>query len=86
MALRSGSVWPAAIAHGVNNTCCRLMFWFVRPPLELLIGPAWAGIIGSLGYFIIALPIFIIPGALAPKTSAGTIKPNTGQVMQGSTG
>jgi membrane protease YdiL (CAAX protease family) len=86
LALRSGSVWPAAIAHGVNNFCCLLMFWFVRPPLELLIGPSWTGIIGSLGYFIIALPIFIIPGALAPKTSAGTIKSNTGQVVQGSTG
>lgn len=83
--MRSGSVWPAAIAHGVNNNFCRLVLWFIRPPLELLIGPGWNGIIGSLGYFIIALPIFLIPGILAYPTlaSAGiTSSENTGAVEQ----
>lgn len=79
LTLRSGSVWPAVIAHGVNNFCCKLMFWFLRPPLELLIGPAWTGIIGSLGYFVIALFIFLIPGALATKASAEAAKPETVQ-------
>lgn len=32
----------------------------------MLIGPAAGGIIGSLGCFLIALPIFLVPGALAP--------------------
>jgi len=70
LTLRSGSVWPAAIAHGVNNACCGLMLWFLRGPLDVtslvLIGPSVGGIIGSLGYFLVALPIFLIPGALAP--------------------
>jgi membrane protease YdiL (CAAX protease family) len=79
LTLRSGSVWPAAIAHGVNNFCCKLMFWFVRPPLELLIGPGWTGIIGSLGYFVIALLIFLIPGALASTASAQATKPEAVQ-------
>jgi membrane protease YdiL (CAAX protease family) len=85
LTIRSGSVWPAAIAHGVNNACCQLMFWFLRPPLELLIGPTWAGIIGSLGYFIIALPIFLIAGALAlssPVSSGMTISKNSGVVEE----
>jgi membrane protease YdiL (CAAX protease family) len=70
LTLRSGSVWPAAIAHGVNNACCGLMLWFLRGPLDIpvlvLIGPSTGGIIGSLGWFLVALPIFLIPGALAP--------------------
>ena len=72
LTLRSGSVWPAAIAHGVNNACCNLMFWFIYPPLELLIGPGWHGIIGSLGYFIIAIPIFLIAGSLVQSSPAST--------------
>jgi membrane protease YdiL (CAAX protease family) len=70
LTLRSGSVWPAAIAHGVNNACTGLALWFLRGPLDVtslvLIGPSVGGIIGSLGYFLVALPIFLIPGALAP--------------------
>jgi membrane protease YdiL (CAAX protease family) len=69
LTLRSGSVWPAAIAHGVNNACCWLPVWFLRGPLDVsvavLIGPT-GGIVGSLGWFLVALPIFLIPGALAP--------------------
>ena len=67
--LRSGSVWPAVIAHGVHNATCRLMFWFLSGPADTLIGPGPGGIVGSLGYFLIALPIFLIPGALAPTAS-----------------
>jgi membrane protease YdiL (CAAX protease family) len=70
LTLRSGSVWPAAIAHGVHNACALLMVWFIRGPMHLqldaLIGPTDVGIIGSLGWVVLALPIFFIPGALAP--------------------
>lgn len=30
------------------------------------VGPSEGGIVGSLGWFALALPIFLIPGALAP--------------------
>jgi hypothetical protein len=36
------------------------------PLLDPLIGPTDVGIIGSLGWVVVALPIFFIPGALAP--------------------
>ena len=67
LTLRGGSVWPAAIAHGVHNATCRLMFWFLSGPVDVLVGPGAGGIVGSLGYFLVALPIFLIPGALAPS-------------------
>jgi hypothetical protein len=80
LTLRSGSVWPAAIAHGVNNAVNVLMFWFVRGPmdplLDPLIGPSMVGIIGSLGYVMLALPIFFIPGALAPTAGPRPVEPN----------
>ena len=82
LTLRSGSVWPAAIAHGVNNACCTLMFWFLRGPIDVLIGPGAGGIIGSLGWFALALPIFLIPGALAATASPRTIKPKAVQAMR----
>jgi len=81
LTLRSGSVWPAAIAHGVNNACSTLMLWFIREPLNVLIGPTAGGIIGSLGWFALALPIFLIPGALAPTASPRTIEPKAVQAM-----
>jgi membrane protease YdiL (CAAX protease family) len=66
LTLRSGSVWPAAIAHGVNNASAAVVYWFFSGPIDPLIGPPMVGIIGSLGYVVLALPIFFIPGALAP--------------------
>ena len=85
LTLRSGSVWPAAVAHGVHNATCRLMFWFLSGPLDVLIGPGAGGIIGSLGYFLVALPIFLIPGALAP--TAGPLperSASTSSTLEGS--
>ena len=91
LTLRSGSVWPAAIAHGVNNACCGLMLWFLRGPLDIpvlvLIGPSTGGIIGSLGWFLIALPIFLIPGALAPTAGPQPERgASTGSTVEGSVG
>jgi len=64
--LRSGSVWPAAIGHGaVNATVYLLTFLLIGKP-DLLIGPVTMGIIGSLGYTVLALLIFFSPRALAP--------------------
>jgi membrane protease YdiL (CAAX protease family) len=64
--LRSGSVWPAAIAHGVHNTSNKLMLFFLSGEPNLLLGPGTQGIIGSLGYAVLALVIFLSPRALAP--------------------
>jgi membrane protease YdiL (CAAX protease family) len=70
LTLRSGSVWPAVITHSVGNATSMLMVWFLREPVgvavDALIGPTDVGIIGSLAWVVLALPIFFIPGALAP--------------------
>lgn len=62
--LHSGSVWPAAIAHGVINAEASLMLYFSRGEPDYLIGPSPVGIIGSLGYIIMAFLIFFLPRAL----------------------
>jgi len=70
MTLRTDSVWPACIAHAENNLFCYLMVLFILGKPDVLIGPSNEGIIGCLGYVLLALPIFLIPGALAPVAMA----------------
>jgi membrane protease YdiL (CAAX protease family) len=52
--LRSGSVWPVCLAYAVNNSLAMLMAAFGSGEPDHLIGPACAGIIGSLGYAVLA--------------------------------
>jgi membrane protease YdiL (CAAX protease family) len=68
--LRTGSVWPACIAHAEHNAFCSLMIYFLRGAPDVLIGPVPEGIVGCLGYVLLALPIFLIPRALTQPTSA----------------
>jgi len=69
LTLRSGSVWPAVIAHGVNNANATVVYWFFSGPMDPLIGPSISGVIGSLGYVVLALLIFFHPHALAPTAN-----------------
>jgi uncharacterized protein len=64
--LRSDSVWPAALGHGVINASASLMIYFIRGEPESLIGPMPVGIIGVLGYALLALVILFSTRALAP--------------------
>ena len=68
--LRTGSVWPACIAHGVNNAGGLLLVYFLRGEWDMLIGPSTVGIVGFLGYALLALLIFLSPRALAPVDMA----------------
>jgi membrane protease YdiL (CAAX protease family) len=68
--LRSGSVWPAAFAHGVINASALLMLYFSTGAPDPLIGPLPVGIIGSLGYAVLGLLIFFSPRALAQPAPA----------------
>jgi membrane protease YdiL (CAAX protease family) len=79
--LRTGSVWPACIAHAENNAFSTLMILFLIGKPDVLIGPSNEGIVGCLGYVLLALPIFLIPGALAATASPRTIKPKAVQAM-----
>jgi membrane protease YdiL (CAAX protease family) len=68
--LRSGSVWPAALGHAAINASVLLMFPFLTGDPDRLIGPIPVGIIGSLGYAVLALLIFFSPRALAQPMPA----------------
>jgi membrane protease YdiL (CAAX protease family) len=64
--LRSGSVWPAAIGHGAINASAVLMLPFASGELDRLIGPLPVGIVGGLGYIVLAMLIFFSTRALEP--------------------
>lgn len=66
--LRSGSVWPAVLGHGANNASAGLALYFISGQPDHPIGPATVGIIGSLGWAVLALLILLIQGALAPTS------------------
>ena len=73
LTLRTRSVWPACVAHGVNNAFCTLLTYFVQGEPNALIGPGVEGVVGCLGYVLVALPIFLIPAALAAPAAARTV-------------
>ncbi len=75
MTLRTGSVWPAALGHGVNNAFSPLMVFFLRGSFVRLIGPGPEGIVGCLGYVLLALLIFSSTRALAPVATVGSGNP-----------
>jgi uncharacterized protein len=66
LTLRTGSVWPACIAHGVHNNVGPIMAFFLSGEINRMIGPAQMGIVGCLGSALLALLIFLSPRALAP--------------------
>jgi len=63
--LKTDSVWPAALFHGAFNVSNRLVWIFAGGEPNPLLGPGAQGIIGSLGYAVLALLIFLNPSALA---------------------
>jgi len=79
--LRSGSVWPAAFGHGVINASAMLMAFFIRGAPDALIGPVPVGIVGSLGYALLALVILLSRGALAPIGSRRAVEPQAVEVV-----
>jgi uncharacterized protein len=64
LTLRSKSVWPAVIAHAaINGVAGVAVFAMIGNP-NMLLGPLPVGIIGSLGFALVALAIFFSPKAL----------------------
>jgi len=61
VALRSGSVWPAVIAHAAVNGIGSLMVLFTQGQPNPLLGPTVAGLIGSLGFALFALVLLTRP-------------------------
>lgn len=55
VALRSGSVWPASIGHGMVNGTSVFPTLLSNATANPLLGPGPTGLIGMLGYVILAL-------------------------------
>ncbi len=68
--LRSDSVWPAAIYHSAFNTSNRLAWIFAGGEPNPVLGPGAQGVIGMVGYVMMALLIFLRPQSLAQPASA----------------
>jgi uncharacterized protein len=69
--LRAGSVWPAVIGHGAVNGFANIVVFFVQGEPMTLLGPAAVGLIGAIGFILVAMIIFLRRGALEmPQTVA----------------
>ncbi len=68
--LRSGSVWPASIGHGAINAFSGMAQYTLKGPANLVLGPTTGGLIGSLGFFILALVLLFNRGAFAAGEGA----------------
>ncbi|HEC22291.1 MAG TPA: CPBP family intramembrane metalloprotease [Chloroflexi bacterium] len=78
VALRGGSVWPAVIGHAALNGIAGLGQLFTRGEPNPLLGPLPVGLIGSAGFAVLALWIFLRPGALSERDPAsGEEEPDT---------
>jgi len=73
--LRAGSVWPAVIGHSAINGIAGIVVFFTQGKPNPLLGPSVVGVIGSLGFALVALLIFLRPGTLdLPASPAAPIE------------
>ncbi|MBE2222898.1 MAG: CPBP family intramembrane metalloprotease [Anaerolineae bacterium] len=62
--LKSRSVWPAVIGHAAINGIAGIGVIFIQGNPNPILGPMPVGIIGGIGFTIVALLIFITPNGL----------------------
>lgn len=70
LALRAGSVWPAVIAHAAINGIAALGTLFVKAQPNPLLGPLPVGLIGSAGFAVVTLVLFVKRGAFESPAAA----------------
>lgn len=75
MTLHAGSIWPAVIGHAAINGIAALAVLTTRGNPNPLLGPLPVGIIGSLGYAILALLLFFSPGQKVILAARQTASP-----------
>ncbi|MBA2691964.1 MAG: CPBP family intramembrane metalloprotease [Rubrobacter sp.] len=61
LTLCAGSVWPAVIGHGTLNATAGLPILLSTGEANPLLGPASVGVIGSVGFAVVALFILLRP-------------------------
>lgn len=64
LTLRSGSVWPAVIAHAAGNGIGAIGMFAVIGYANPLLGPSPVGFIGGIFITILAINLLFLPGAL----------------------
>lgn len=64
---RAGSVWPAVIGHAIINGFGPVSLLFTTPDFPSLIGPGVTGVVGSLGFLLVTIWLFLRPGAWESK-------------------
>jgi len=64
LTLRSKSIWPAVIGHAAINGIAGVAIFATAGQPNTLLGPLPVGIIGSLGYALVAIAIFVSPKGL----------------------
>jgi membrane protease YdiL (CAAX protease family) len=64
LTLKAGSVWPAAIGHAAINGMANLGLIFSQGRPNPLLGPAPVGLIGGIGFTLVALLIWFSPWGL----------------------
>ncbi len=64
LTLRSHSIWPAVIGHAAINGIAAAAIVATTGQPNTLLGPLPVGIIGSLGYAVLAIAIFVSPNGL----------------------
>ena len=67
--LKSGSVWPAVIGHAAINGIAGIGMIFTQGTPNPILGPLPVGIIGGLGFTLVALLIFFSPNGLSETES-----------------
>jgi membrane protease YdiL (CAAX protease family) len=70
--LKARSVWPAVIGHAAVNGMANLGVIFVQGEPNPLLGPLPVGLIGGAGFTVVALLLFLVPGALRPSLYSST--------------
>jgi membrane protease YdiL (CAAX protease family) len=61
LAFKADSVWPAVIGHGAINGIASLGLLFSQNEPNPLLGPAPVGVIGGIGFALVALLLWLIP-------------------------
>ena len=64
--IRSDSVWPAVIGHAALNGIASIGVIFMRGQPNLLLGPAPTGLIGGVGFTVVAAILLLNRRALEP--------------------
>ncbi len=67
LTIKSDSVWPATIGHGALNGIASLGVLFVQGEPNPLLGPLPIGVIGGIGFAVVAVILLINKQALTPR-------------------